>query len=89
MSQKKEKKTVKVGQLTTGKDKEGNEFETVKLGNDKNKDPRYNYTVQIRVIDADGEIIYEGKNPYLNLYKPHANAPDFIKSDLVVSLKKD
>lgn len=82
-------KTVKIGQLTKNKDKSGNEFKSIRLGNNKNKDPKYNYTVQVRILNSEGQKIWSGENPWINLYEPHENAPDFVVNDLSVRLPED
>lgn len=78
------KKSVKLGQVLKGK-----HGEYIKLGNVKNKDPKYNYTVQVRVLDSDGQIVYKCENPNVGMYKPNDGAPDFILNDLAISLKTE
>lgn len=78
------KKSIKLGQVLKGK-----HGEYIKLGNVKNKDPRYNYTVQVRILDSEGQVVHKCENPNVSMFKPNEGAPDFIQKDLAISLKEE
>lgn len=42
----------------------------IRLGDDKSKNPKYNYTVQLRVLDSEGNVVTTVKNPLVSLYDP-------------------
>ena len=91
MEEKKESKSVKLGQVLVSKN---GKTEYIALGSNNPKGkPEFNYTVDIRITKANGEKITL-KNPKLFFNDPRKFAknpdsvPDFIKSD-VVYLKED
>ena len=67
------------------------------LGNNKNKDPKYDYTVQIRVLQGSPKtpeefkkatVLYSGTNPLVYMNKPRGeNVPKIVKHELAVPLK--
>lgn len=78
------KKSVKFGQIKKGK------FGSyISLGNAKNKDPKYNYTVMVKVLNNEGVEVYKGKNPSVRMLEPNEKAPDFIIHDLVITLQDE
>lgn len=62
-----EYKGVKLGIIGTNKN--GNKF--IKLGDTRNEGDkkRFNYTVQIRVLDSEGNVVHKVDNPFVNLKK--------------------
>lgn len=61
-------KSVKLGIMMTNKN--GNK--TIKLGSEQEGDKaKYNYTVQLRVLDAEGNVVHTAKNPWVNLRVPN------------------
>ena len=58
-------KSVRVGTIFRGK-----KGPFVVLGNDRAKDPKYNYTVEFRVKDGAGNVVAKGTNPLLSMFKP-------------------
>lgn len=48
--------------------KEGGKF--LALGVNQEKNQQYNCTVDIRVKDENGKVIYTGSNPILNVLEP-------------------
>lgn len=76
------KKTQQVGMVC--KTDEGKKV--IRLGNIKNKDPKYNYTVQLRVLDASGNVITTKTNPTLTLWEPKGNKPEWLVNNLTISL---
>lgn len=58
-------KSVRVGTIFKGK-----KGPFVVLGNERSKDPKYNYTVEFRVKDAEGNLVVQGKNPLISMFKP-------------------
>lgn len=75
------KKTQQVGMLTVDK----NGKERIQLGNVKNQDPKYNYTVQVRILDAAGNVIVTKTNPSITLWDPK-KGPEWLKKNLTVDL---
>lgn len=62
-----EYKGVKLGALMTNKN--GNK--TIKLGSKQDGDKaKYNYTVHLKVEDADGKEVFRTTNPWVSLIKP-------------------
>lgn len=84
------KKYTRVGQVMLKKDKSG---PTVKLGV-YSKNPQYAQTVDIRVKDAQGNVIAGGTDCFLMVQDPRnrkgiteeqvAQIPEFILNDLVL-----
>lgn len=62
-----EYKGVKLGIIGTNKN--GNKF--IKLGDTRGEGERkqYNYTVQVRVLDSEGNVVHKVDNPFVNLKK--------------------
>jgi hypothetical protein len=58
-------KSVRVGTIFRGK-----KGPFLVLGNDRSKDPKYNYTVEFRVKDAAGNIVTKGQNPLISMFIP-------------------
>lgn len=64
-----EYKGVKVGALMTNK----NGKKTIKLGSEQEGEfAKYNYTVQIRILDAAGNVVHKATNPWVSLITPKA-----------------
>ena len=76
------KKTQQVGVLSV--DDQGRE--RIQLGNIKNTDPKYNYTVQVRILDAAGNVIVTKTNPKIALWEPQGKKPAWLKKNLTVDL---
>jgi len=75
-----EYKGVKLGIVTTNK--KGNR--TIKLGSQQEGEyAKYNYTVQIRVLNANGEVVHKVDNPWVNLFKPKKESGK-VEYELVV-----
>lgn len=72
------KKSVKLGAILTGKN-----GPFMVLGNSKNKDPRYNYSVEFRVKDNEGNVIHSGKNPIVSMFAPK-HETKVVQHELVV-----
>jgi len=73
-------KSVKIGKvLKTKKDST-----VISLGQSGSKDPKYNYTVQLRVLNNEGKVVTTVTNPWVNIVKPHENAPKSILNELTV-----
>jgi hypothetical protein len=82
-------KYVKLGNVLNVKDKKTNELKkTIKLGQENSKDPKYNFTVDVRVTDANGKVT-KLTNPWINLNNPHEKAPQSIVSELQVFLPEE
>lgn len=58
-------KSVRVGTIFRGK-----KGPFLVLGNDRSKDPKYNYTVEFRVKDSAGNLLTTGKNPLISMFTP-------------------
>lgn len=76
-----EKKTQQVGIIAV--DDQGRE--RIQLGNPKNTDPKYAYTVQVRILDANGDVIVTKTNPRITLWDPK-KGPTWLKKNLTVDL---
>lgn len=82
-------KWVKIGQVVKKKDKDGT---VIRLGDTRNS--KYSYSVDIRVTDSTGEVVYESNNPFVQVQDPRnrkgiteeqaSKIPDFILFDLFV-----
>lgn len=58
------------------------------LGNLKNKDPKFNYTVKLAIFDNDGNLVKKFENPKIKLKKPeNLKEGSKIKYDLSISVK--
>lgn len=42
----------------------------VVLGDSRNKNPQYNFTVEYRVLNNEGQVVAEGANGFLSLFDP-------------------
>jgi hypothetical protein len=82
-------KYVKVGQVLNVTGEDGETRRKVKLGQENSKDPKYDYTVQIRVLNADGEVVYKTSNPWIDVKTPHENAPKTILNELQIYVKEE
>lgn len=76
------KKTLKIGAVLDGK---FGHFIT--LGSSNNPKPEFNRTVQIRVLDNNGNVIYQGTNPKVKMYKPFKEGTKVVH-ELKVSLEE-
>lgn len=82
-------KYVKVGQILNLKDKKTDELrKTIKLGQADSKDPKYDYTVDIRITDSNGKVT-KLTNPWINVGTPHPKAPEAILHELQVFIKEE
>lgn len=83
------KKYHRIGKIMKKKDKTG---EYIKLGDPTNK--KFPFSVAIRITDAKGEKVYQGKDVAVFIQDPRDNPnlddekkakiPDFIVADLVL-----
>lgn len=69
-------KFVAVGQIWAKKDDSGKSY--IRFGNNRNKDPKYNYTVEVVVKDASGKEVLRVENPFLNVSSPHPAAQERV-----------
>lgn len=85
------KKSVRVGTVMNG---EHGPF--ILLGNTKNKDPKYDYTVQVRILRgkpqtkeefASAEVLGVFVNPLVQMFKPGEQAPKSIQHELSVKVE--
>lgn len=85
-------KSFPLGAIQTKKDKTG---QTVRLGNPNAKNEKYRYTVQIRVLDNQGNVIAKAENPYVQIKDPRKSTapnfdvnkvPDYIVSELLLTV---
>jgi hypothetical protein len=81
-----------VGQIKKGKS--GNNY--ISLGSPKAKNP---VNVEIRVTDGAGNVLFEGKNPLLNISNPRKRAgitdedmariPEYLMANLAIPPAKE
>jgi len=81
-------KYVKIGQVLNVEGKDGEKRKKVKLGQSGSKDPKYDYTVQLRVL-KDGEVIYKTENPWVDISTKHPKAPANILNELQIYVKDE
>lgn len=68
---------VNVGQIWKRKEGDGS---YIKLGNNKSNNPKYNYSVEIVVKDANGQEVLRIQDPYINVGSPHPMAQEKVPS---------
>jgi hypothetical protein len=74
-------KSVRVGTIFKGK-----KGPFVVLGN-RSKKPEYNYTVEFRVKDSNGNVVAKGQNPLLSMFKPKQEN-DKVSHELVLFVEE-
>lgn len=52
----------------------------LRLGEEGNKDPKYNYTVEVTVRNGSGEVVAKAVNPIINLQKPAESAQFLLET---------
>lgn len=82
-------KYVKIGQVLNVEGKDGETRKKVKLGQSGSKDPKYDYTVMIKVLDNDGKEVYRTTNPWVDVSTKHPKAPPNILNDLQIYIKDE
>lgn len=81
----KKTKSVRIGNVLSGK--EDKDAFYIKLGAEKQKDPKYNRSVEIIVKDDEGNVLAHQKNGFISMAKPLGEkTPDYIQYDLLVKL---
>lgn len=87
----------RVGKVLKIRGKDGVERKKVKLGQEGSKDPKYDYTVQVRILKGsprtkeefkNAEVIGVFTNPWVDLGKPHPKAPEMVISELQIYQKE-
>lgn len=95
----KKKKLTKIGSLWAGMrtftQDDGSQISknmvSIALGQSKNKDPKYNTTVEIIVRDSEGKVIHQQTDGFLNLLDPRdvsktpEKVPAGLKYDVLAS----
>lgn len=83
-------KKLKVGSLLVNKRKftnNGTEVEktmiSLALGNLKNKDPRYDLSVELTVRDNTGKIVHSQTNGFVNLIDPRTQPDELLKAGII------
>lgn len=89
-SNKVRKPKVRLGSLTVNKRTFTNNGQSVEknmislaLGSSKNKDPKWNTTVEITVKDHTGKVIHQQVNGFLNLVDPRTYPDELFASGLI------
>lgn len=84
------KKRFKIGTLLTNKRKftnNGREVEktlvSLALGNIRNKDPKYNMSVEIIVRDHAGKVLHKQENGFLNLIDIRAQPDELLSAGII------
>lgn len=82
----KQRKSKKLG-VVIKSDKNGKFY--IILGSNKNKDPKYNFSVELVVRDSKGDIVHSQKDGLLSLLEPFptegANPNSKIKFNVLAS----
>jgi hypothetical protein len=76
------KKTQQIGVLSV--DDQGRE--RIQFGSTKNKDPKYNYTIELRIFNSEGREVLKKTNPRITLWDPRDGSPDWLKKNLTVDI---
>lgn len=88
---------VNFGKVLKVTDKSGTERKKLKLGQEGSKDPKYDFTVQVRVLEGSPRTKEELKaakvlgvftNPWIDVKTPHENAPKTIVNELQIFVKE-
>lgn len=53
------------------------------LGDVKNKDPKYNYNVELIVTNSTGEVVFKQKNGFINLVDPRTQPDELLALGLI------
>lgn len=83
--------------ITLGKHLKGKFGDYLQLGDANPRNPKYKYTVQMRVLDSDNNVVATLENPSINLRDPRsrkgiseeqaAKIPDFVLHELSATVK--
>jgi hypothetical protein len=57
------------------------------LGSGKNSKPEYSFTVQLRILNNKGEVVYKGENPLVSMFKPKTENKA-VDKELVIFLNE-
>lgn len=57
------------------------------LGSKNNNNAHYNYTVQLRVKDADGKVVATVENPLVSMFKPKKEGTK-VQHELSIALEE-
>ncbi len=83
-----DKKSIRLGKvLEVTKDKKTRK--TIKLGNEGSTDPKWNFTVDIRIKDHEGNVLAKVTNPWVTINDAHPKAPQNVLNDLVIWIDKE
>lgn len=83
-------KYVKIGNVLNVTDKKtGEPKKTLKLGQEGSNNTKYNYTVELRVKDSEGNVVAKVTNPWVNLNTPHEKAPKSILNELQITVQEE
>lgn len=84
---------LRIGSLIAEKKKSqsGQEYTTVflGLGNDRNKDPKYNTTVELTVRDHLGNVIHSQKNGFVSLVDPRTEPDELLSAGIISQERAD
>ena len=85
-SEKKKYKYTRVGTVLASKNEGGGSY--IALGDPKNENEKYQYSVEIIVRDAKGAIVKQQTNGFISCYDPRRNrdnVPDMVLFELSLS----
>ena len=71
---------LKIGKLIQEQRKDGTKNTYLALGSTKNKDPRYNLSVEILVKDATGKVVAKQTNGFVNLSNPRTEPDELLRA---------
>ncbi len=79
---------VRLGSVLKNKDGEGS---YIALGNTKAKEDKYNFSVELTVKDAAGNVVATQKNGYVSVFDPRTsreNVPEHVLFELSLRMPK-
>lgn len=53
------------------------------LGNDRNKDPKFNTSVQVIIRDHQGKVVHDQTNGFINLVDPRTQPDDLLRAGII------
>lgn len=76
-------KNVDVGNVITVTNPDGSVRHSLALGRKGNKDPKYDYSVELVVRDFEGNVVATQTDGFVNLVDPRAQPDNLLKAGLI------